>query len=215
MIRYIILFFVSSIALLAECEPQSDFDATKMEALSLYDSAERLYDERNFAEAYDNLNQSYSLYNEEESILYIGYNCIKLVPGPYAPKRTRYATQKEHDFDRAGLGNKIKAYLAPKPLVVIQFVENSSTIIPVIKRKDNFQARATVINVPRTKRGQIDNQLTLENFSLDINGQSVQFSSDIASGEQQSKEFRGGLSYKDITVDSSERYGYKTFTKDW
>ncbi len=215
MIRHIALVLISATILTAECEPQSDFDATKMEALSLYDSAETLYDERNFAQAYDNLTQSYSLYKEEETTLSIGYNCIKLVPGPYAPKRTRYATQKEHDFDRIALGNKIKAYLAPKPLVVIQFVENSSTIIPVIKRKENFQTRATVVNVPRTNRGQIDNQLTLENFSVEINGQSVNYSSDIKSGQQETKSFAGGLSYKGITVDSHERYGYKTFTKDW
>ena len=213
--RIVLLLCISSLALFGECEPQGDLDETKLEALKLYESAETLYDARNFAQAYTSLTESFGLYSANEMTLYVNYNCIKLVPGPYAPKRTRYESQKEHDFDRSGLGNKIKAYLTPKPLIVVQFIDDSSSIIPKILKKDNLTAKVTVVNYPRSKRETINNQLALEEFSVSINGQSVAYDSDIKSGEQKSKTFPTTLSYKDISVDSSERYGYKTFSKDW
>jgi hypothetical protein len=74
---------------------------------------------------------------------------------------------------------------------------------------------ATVTNVNSTKRETIKGQLGLEDFSLSINNETINFPRNIGSGEQVEKTFSNYKPYKSISISSNERYGYKTFTKDW
>ena len=194
-LKKIALFFSAALfsqTLIADCTLN---ETSQTDAHAKFEEASALYKKQDYATAYDTLNESFKLYSGTEAQLNVTYSCINYVPGPYAPIIKKSTDTGVLKFDRVSLGKTIKQYLNPNPYVLIQYQPRKTVV--------------SVLNSKKTARGEIANQLDLENFSVSVDGRTLNF------GNVKSGETKTDIIARSTNVNSSvstkELYGYNLY----
>lgn len=187
-----VLFFTLTLSLLADCKLNT---GKETEAYDLYSEAGALYSSEEYSAAYKKLSESYDIYSESKDSLTVSYRCTHYIPGPYGVKIRTKEKHETLDFSRENLGKDIKKFLNPNPFIFVQ-LQNNKTIV-------------SVHNSPKTARGQVSEQLPLEDFKVFIGDESIDFGT-IAMNETSRNAIDKDFSLK-TKIRTSEKFNFKLF----